>query len=106
MSVTDELREFYRRADGYELWCPRHRKELASIADRIDAEIADILDFCERLQTAAENNEDVTLWGVDYAVLEAKRRKTHTKEYCNRCEGAVLPKWKKCPWCGEPLEEV
>lgn len=33
-------------------------------------------------------------------------RKTHTTEYCNRCEGAVLPKWKKCPWCGEPLEEV
>ena len=36
----------------------------------------------------------------------APHRKTHTKEYCDRCEGAVLPKWKKCPWCGEPLEEV
>ena len=25
-------------ADGYELWCPRHKAELTSIADRIDAE--------------------------------------------------------------------
>lgn len=39
------------------------------------------------------------------ATLGAVHRKTHTKEYCNRCEGAVLPKWKKCPWCGETLEE-
>lgn len=41
MSITDELREFYQRADGYELWCPRHRRELAEIADRIDAELAE-----------------------------------------------------------------
>lgn len=40
------------------------------------------------------------------ATLGAVRRKTHTTEYCDRCEGAVLPTWKKCPWCGEPLEEV
>lgn len=38
MSITDELREFMDGADGYELWCPRHKTELASIADRIDAE--------------------------------------------------------------------
>lgn len=37
MSVTDELREFMDGADGYELWCPRHKTELAAIADRIDA---------------------------------------------------------------------
>lgn len=40
------------------------------------------------------------------ATLGAARRKTHTTEYCDRCGGAVLPKWKICPWCGEPLEEV
>lgn len=38
MSITDELREFVDGADGYELWCPRHKKELLAIADRIDAE--------------------------------------------------------------------
>ena len=36
MNITDELREFVRGADGYELWCPRHRAELLEIADRID----------------------------------------------------------------------
>ena len=36
MSITDELREFMDGADGYELWCPRHKKELTAIADRID----------------------------------------------------------------------
>ena len=36
--ITDELREFMRGADGYELWCPRHKAELTAIADRIDAE--------------------------------------------------------------------
>lgn len=36
--------------------------------------------------------------------LGTARRKTHTTEYCDNCEGAVLPTWKKCPWCGEPLE--
>ena len=38
MSITDELREFMAGADGYELWCPRHKNELTAIADRIDAE--------------------------------------------------------------------
>ena len=38
MSITDELRGFMDGADGYELWCPRHKKELVDIADRIDAE--------------------------------------------------------------------
>lgn len=38
MSITDELREFIAGADGYELWCPRHKAELTSIADSIDAE--------------------------------------------------------------------
>jgi hypothetical protein len=37
MNTTDELREFVRGADGYELWCPRHRAELLAIADRIDS---------------------------------------------------------------------
>ena len=38
MSITYELREFMNGADGYELWCPHHKKELLRIADRIDAE--------------------------------------------------------------------
>ena len=37
-SITDELREFMERADGYELWCPHHKVELTRIADRIDEE--------------------------------------------------------------------
>lgn len=117
MSITDELREWFKdrlfMGNGY--------AELTAIADRIDAEhesacaeaygsgvesvaLPDMSAFCERLREAAERREDVTLWGVDYVALEAKRRKTHTTEYCDRCEGAVLPKWKNCPWCGAPLE--
>ena len=36
--ITKELRDFMAGADGYELWCPRHKAELTEIADRIDAE--------------------------------------------------------------------
>lgn len=100
MSITSDLR-------GFALICDKQtKKTLLMAADRIDAEVADMQAFCDRLREAAESREDVTLFGVDYAALEAKRRKTHTTEYCDRCEGAVLPKWKNCPWCGEPLEEV
>lgn len=38
MSITNELREFMAGADGYELWCPRHKAELTYIADRINTE--------------------------------------------------------------------
>ena len=40
MSITDKLRSFTARADGYELWCPHHKSELISIADDIDAKHA------------------------------------------------------------------
>ena len=39
--ITDELRGFMAGADGYELWCPRHKAELTEIADRIDAELVE-----------------------------------------------------------------
>ena len=83
VSITDELRGFMDGADGYELWCPRHKVELESIADRIDVthrsaleklavqldETSDMREFCGRLEEAANNREDVTLWGVDYIPL-------------------------------------
>lgn len=76
MSITDELREFIDGADGYELWCPRHKTELNAIADRIDAEAddnerfrRDVEPFCDRLREAAAERADVTMYGVDYVAL-------------------------------------
>ena len=48
-------------------------------------------------------------WMVYYkpdiaATLGSARRKTHVTEFCDNCDGAVLPNWKKCPWCGVSLE--
>lgn len=40
MKSLDELRKFYEKADGYEMWTPKHKVELDSIADRIEAELA------------------------------------------------------------------
>ena len=48
MSITDELRNFMKGADGYELWCPSHKVELEAIADRIDAEHEKAVDAFER----------------------------------------------------------
>ena len=45
MGITDKLRSFAARADGYELWCPRHKSELISIADGIDAEHAAMQEY-------------------------------------------------------------
>lgn len=83
MAITDELRGFMDGADGYELWCPRHKVELEDIADHIDAahraaleklaaqvdETSGMREFCERLDQAATSREDVQLWGVDYTPL-------------------------------------
>ena len=41
----------------------------ADLAERIDAEVADMQAFCDRLREAAESREDVTLWGTDYIAL-------------------------------------
>ena len=41
MKSLDELRKFYEKADGYEMWTPKHKVELDSIADRIEAELAE-----------------------------------------------------------------
>lgn len=53
MSITDELR----------------KSGLVAIADRIDAEVADMQAFCDRLKEAAQGREDVTLFDVDYVAL-------------------------------------
>lgn len=72
--------------------------------------------MCELMAAFAEYDNGTTRFACDTwcftpeqaveATLGAVHRKTHTTEYCDRCGGAVLPKWKKCPWCGAPLEEV
>ena len=38
MSITDELREWAGKPDGYDVWTPRDYKHLMHIADRIDQE--------------------------------------------------------------------
>ena len=55
VSITDELRGFMDGADGYELWCPRHKVELESIADRIDAAHRSAL---EKLASRLDESED------------------------------------------------
>ena len=41
MTALDELRKFYEKADGYEMWTPKHKAELDSIANAIEAELAE-----------------------------------------------------------------
>lgn len=70
MSITDELREYVNQTP-----VPKSRALMEArdrfnaIADRIDAEHDQMADFCKRLERAATDHEDVTLWGVDYIAL-------------------------------------
>lgn len=66
MSITDELRTWMY---GHTVNCSDNRIALVAIADRIDAEVAEMQAFCDRLKEAAESREDVTLWGTDYVAL-------------------------------------
>lgn len=75
MSITDELREFFDGADGYELWCPRHKRELMRIADNIDAALADYIPLPkdangETIHIGDEldsaHSEDGTVIGIRY----------------------------------------
>jgi len=60
---------------------------------------------CQELEQAPEWDGHTPDQAIErIATLASRRRKTYTKEYCNRCDGAVLPGWDKCPWCGAPLE--
>ena len=74
MGITDELRKW-----GYG-FCGDTHDVVTAIADRIDAEherelaeqldeTSDMREFCGRIEQAAANREDVTLWGVDYVAL-------------------------------------
>ena len=69
MSITDELREFMDGADGYELWCPRHKKELTAIADRIDAEHEKAVN-----ELRAKRGD---MWLKGYAVCHAELMEGH-----------------------------
>lgn len=68
MSITNGLREYVSgpAKSGISHIC---EKAILHIADRIDAEYDQIHDFCERLESAVTDREDVTLWGVDYIAL-------------------------------------
>lgn len=82
MSITDELRKYVIDADGMGM-THGHAKCIYAIADRIDVthrsaleklavqleEASDMREFCGRLEEAANNREDVTMWGVDYIPL-------------------------------------
>lgn len=83
VSITDELREYARRyKNSHDAWSGIG-DDLDQIADRIDVthrsaleklavqldETSDMREFCVRLEEAATNREDVTLWGADYTAL-------------------------------------
>ena len=78
MSITDELREWAEDNTLKDIvlttYPPQHAvhgvlETLLRIADRIDAKHGQMADFCERLERAVTDREDVTLWGVDYTAL-------------------------------------
>lgn len=69
--ITQELREYIERHPTM-----MHAVGLADLLDNIDAihksledECAEMHDFCERVEQAAQAREDVTFWGVDYMPL-------------------------------------
>lgn len=80
MAITDELREYANIATDRDIYAGAR---LCKIADRIDAEhrsaleklaaqvdeTSDMREFCGRIEQAANNREDVTIWGVDYVPL-------------------------------------
>ena len=77
MSITDELRNYANHridvtrdpllviADHIDV---AHRSALEKLAAQLD-ETSDMRDFIGRIEQAAANREDVTLWGVDYVPL-------------------------------------
>lgn len=65
MSITSELRDF---VDG--LACHKVTRDLlCEIADRIDQEHEECAGFCHRLEDAAKEGEEVTIFGTDYVPL-------------------------------------
>ena len=88
MSITDELREFMAGADGYELWCPHHKAELTSIADRIDAEheknMVDAL-----LNDGLPMSDKVMAEHGWYRVLDADKQPIHLGDVMENIYGGV-----------------
>ena len=71
MSITDELREFMAGADGYELWCPRHKAELISIADRIDAEHERAVNYAKLAFWHDASDEELHHYGLARGPLDS-----------------------------------
>lgn len=63
MSITDELRKW-----GYG-FCGDTHDVVTAIADRIDAEHEECTGFCRRLEDAAKEGAEVTIFGTDYIPL-------------------------------------
>lgn len=90
--ISDELRKFTNTYDLNSLQI----YELKRIADRIDAAhrsaleklaaqldgTSDMREFCGRIEQAAANREDVTLWGVDYVALPLDEWRVHAAGGC------------------------
>lgn len=65
MSITDELREWFKdrifMANGWQ--------EIRDIADHIDAEHGETVAFCRLLEDAAKGHEDLDIFGTEYTAL-------------------------------------
>ena len=83
MSITDELREWAQVHYGTGYSC-----QILAIADRIDAEHEACEFFCRRVEEAANERSDVTMWGVDYIALplDADGVPIHVGDYMERLE--------------------
>ena len=105
MNTTDELREFVRGADGYELWCPRHRAELLAIADRIDAEHERQLEVLYRDMSDAEYVELPVDANGEYIHIGDVMEVINSKQRAEACYMQMGPSgtWavgltKNCHW--------
>ena len=92
--ITDELRGFMDGADGYELWCPRHKKDLLAIADRIDEEYEKAIRELNNLADASVLLP-VDADGVPIRVGDMLRFKSET---CDKVFTATSVEWNGSRW--------
>ncbi len=101
--ITKELREYvWKKVPS------KHLEDLIGIADRIESRYEDCEGFARRLEDAAGNREEVTLFGVDYIPLpkDADGKPIHPMDWLvgpkgeTRCVEAVCKSFFAA-WCPE-----
>jgi hypothetical protein len=69
MESTDALRShFARKLAGWKM-AREEYDEIDGMIKAIEAECGEAVDFCKRLEEAASNRDDVTIFGTDYTAV-------------------------------------